>query len=333
MSELLFGFMPTQLVYVMARLRIPDRLAGGPMTLEELSSLTECQPAAMSRLVRGLENVGLVRVDTDHRISLTEMGALLGPDAPGSMRDVALHFGGEGFTAWSKLDHAVRTGEPAFDAAFGEPFFRYLERNSVAGDAFDGTMTRMSRGVIAQAVASYDFSAATRILDIAGGRGHFVAAVLAANSHARGAVFDQPHVATAAAEYLADKGLGDRCEVIGGSFFEPLPTGYDLHILKWILHDWNDQSCRMILGATRSALPTDGRLLVVEQLLPDAAHASAALHPAILSDLNMLVNFGDAVERSLSEYESLLGEAGFALDSVIALASGFSILECRPHVA
>jgi hypothetical protein len=137
-------------------------------------------------------------------------------------------------------------------------------------------------------------------------------------------------VGEAAAGYLAAKGLGDRCAVIGGSFFESLPEGFDLHILKWILHDWNDESARTILAASRSALPADGRLLVVEQLLPDETAASLTLHPAIGSDLNMLVNFGDAIERSLAQYESLLGEAGFAVHEVIALPSGFSILDCRP---
>lgn len=303
----------------------------GPMGVEELGSAADAQPAAMRRLVRGLASIGLVEVDADDRVSLTEMGALLGSDARGSMRDMALHFGGEAYTAWRKLDHAVRTGESAFEAALGEPFFTYLERHSAAGGAFDGTMTRMSRGVIAQAITAYDFTEASNVLDIGGGHGHFVAAVLEAHPRLEGAVFDQPHVSKAAAGYLAGKGLGDRCAVTGGSFFESLPEGYDLHILKWILHDWNDESCRTILAASRSALPADGRLLVVEQLLPDETPASPTLHPAIGSDLNMLVNFGDAVERSLAEYESLLGEAGFAVHEVIALPSGFSILDCRPQ--
>ncbi len=299
------------------------------MALEELSSAADAQPAAMGRLVRGLVSIGLVEVDGDDRVSLTEMGALLGSDARGSMRDMALYFGGEAFTAWSKLDHAVRTGEPAFEAALGEPFFSYLERHSEAGAAFDRTMTRMSRGVIAQAVTAYDFTGASKVLDIGGGRGHFVAAVLKAHPRLEGAVFDQPHVSKTAAEYLSGTGLGDRCGVTGGSFFESLPAGYDLHILKSILHDWNDESCRTILAASRSALPADGRLLVVEQLLPDETPVSPTLHPAIGSDLNMLVNFGDAVERSLAEFELLLGKAGFAVQDVVALPSGFSILDCR----
>ena len=331
LSELLFGFMPAQLVYVMARLGIADKVADGPLSVEELASAADAEPTAMRRLVRGLASIGLVEVDADDRVSVTETGALLGLDAKGSMRDMALHFGGEASPAWGKLDYSVRTGEPAFKHVFGERFFTYTEHNPEAGAAFDGTMTRMSRGVIAQAVAAYDFTEASKILDVGGGRGHFVAAVLEAHSELEGAVFDQPHVTKAAAEYLANKGLSERCAVISGSFFESLPAGYDLHILKWILHDWDDEACMQILTTCHASLPQRGRLLVVERLLPDETPASRELDPAIASDINMLVNFGEAAERSLSEYERLLRECGFAPHNVTSLQSGFSIIHCTPH--
>jgi O-methyltransferase len=323
--------MPAQLVHAMARLQIADQLADGPLTVEELSSAADAQPGPMRRLVRGLASVGLVEVDSDDRVSLTETGALLGSDVRGSMRDMALHFGSEAFSAWGKLDHSVRTGEPGFEAVFDEPFFSYTKHNPEAGAAFDGTMTRMSQGVIAQAVAAYDFAGVRKILDVGGGRGHFVAAVLEAHPNLEGAVFDQPHVVEAAADYLSRSELSDRCAVIGGSFFESLPPGFDLHILKWILHDWNNESCGKILASCRAALPADGRLLVVERLLPEETVTSRTLQPAIASDLNMLVNFGDAVERSLADYERLLRDSGFSLAEVIALQSGFSVLDFRPQ--
>jgi hypothetical protein len=330
---LLFGFMQTQLAYVMARLRLADLLSEGSMTVHELSTSTDTRPDMMRRLARGLAGVGLIGIEADDRISLTEMGGLLGSRATGSMRDFALHRGGESFAAWGKLEHAVRTGEPAFDAAHGDAFFTYLRSHPEAGAAFDGTMTRLSQGVVEEAVEHYDFGAALRILDVGGGRGHFAAAVLEAHPELEGAVFDVPEVAEATREHLRGNGLGDRCAAIGGDFFESLPAGFDLHILKWILHDWNDESCRRLLEACRAALPDHGRLLVVEQILPKAVPTDGPLHPAITLDLIMLVNFADARERYLAEYKQLLEGSGFAVHDVVPLPSGFSILDCRPRVA
>jgi O-methyltransferase domain len=328
---LLSGFMPVQLAYVMARLRLADVLDGGSMTVAELSAATATRPDLMRRLLRGLAGVGLIAIEPGDRVSLTDMGTLLGSSSVESVRDIALHRGGEAFAAWGKLEHAVRTGEPAFEAAHGDPFFTYLRRNPEAGAAFDGTMTRLSQRVVDEAVAGYDFAAAARILDVGGGRGHFVAAVLEANPGLEGAVFDVPAVAEAADDHLRERGLADRCVAIGGSFFESLPAGYDTHILKWILHDWDDAACVALLAACRAALGDDGRLLVIEQLLPATPPSTGELHPAVAMDLVMLVNFGDARERQLREYEELLERGGFALHEVLPLASGFSILDCRPR--
>jgi len=328
LGELVLGFMPSQLVYVMARLGIADLLRDAPMTVDELGGATGVQPSVMRRLVRGLAGLGLVGIDDDDRVSVTELGTLLGSSTRGSMRDVALYFGGEGFPAWGELHHALTTGELAFKAARGETFFDYLERHPQASAAFNGTMTQMSHGVVAQAVAACDFSSATAVLDVAGGHGHFVAAALEANAELSGAVFDLPHVIEAAAQYLASRGLTDRCAVIGGSFFEALPAGYDLHILKWILHDWNDDACAKLLATCRGALPDGGRLLIVERLVPESTVAAPTLHPAIASDLHMLVTFGDAMERSLTEFDQLLAHSGFVIDDVLSLPSGFSVLVC-----
>jgi O-methyltransferase domain len=326
---LLSGYMPVQLAYVMTRLELADLLGGGSLTVEELSTATDTRPDLLRRLLRGLAGVGLVGLGTGDRVSLTEMGALLGARTPGSLRDLALHRGGEAFAAWRELEHAVRTGESAFEAAHGDRFFDYLRRNPDAGAAFDGTMARLSDRVVDEAVAGYDFGTAARILDVGGGRGHFVAAVLEAHPELQGAVFDVPEVAGAACAHLRARGLGDRSLAIGGNFFERVPAGYDLHVLKWILHDWNDEDCRVLLSACRAALPDNGRLLVVEQLLPEAVSVNGALHPAVAMDLTMLVNFAEARERHLREYEDLLAAGGFTVHEVVPLPSGFSILDCR----
>jgi orsellinic acid C2-O-methyltransferase len=201
LTALIFGFLPAQLVYLMARLRLADLVADSPMTVEELSSATETRPDMLLRVMRGLHGLGLV-VESGGRISVTETGALLGSGAAGSLRYVALHGGAEASKAWGELEHTIRTGEPAFEVAFGEALFSYLRSHPEAGASFDGMMSQLSRRVVAAAVADYDFSAVSRVLDVGGGLGHFVAAVLTAYPELQGAVFDMPEVAEDAANYL-----------------------------------------------------------------------------------------------------------------------------------
>jgi len=331
LRNLLVGHIPVQLACAMAGLGLADLLADGPMKVDELSAAAKARPELLRRLVRGLADIGLVTLEDDDRVSATEMGALLRSGTAGSMRDLALYRGGPSYTSWGKLEHTVRTGEPAFEAALGAPFFSYMRDHPEDGAAFDGGMTRLSLDIIDEALARYDFSVARRILDVGGGRGHFAAAVLEAHPQLEGAVLDLPERIGAADAYLRGRGLGERCAAIGGNFFDSVPVGYDVHILKWILHDWNDASCRQLLAQCRAALPADGRLLVVELLLPDGAAADGRLRPAIQTDLFMLVNFADSRERSLDEYERLLGDCGFALEQAIALPSSFSVLDFRPH--
>jgi len=331
LRNLLVGHIPVQLACAMAGLGLADLLADGPMTVDELSAAAKARPDLLRRLVRGLADIGLVTLEDDDRVSATEMGALLRSGTTGSMRDLALYRGGPSYTSWGKLEHTVRTGDPAFEAALGAPFFSYMRDHPEDGAAFDGGMARLSLDIIDEALARYDFSASTRILDVGGGRGHFAAAVLEAYPQLEGAVLDVPERIEAANEYLRGRGLGERSVAIGGNFLDSVPEGYDLHILKWILHDWNDASCRQLLAHCRAALPADGRLLVVELLLPDGAAADGRLRPAIQTDLFMLVNFADSRERSLDEYERLLGDSGFALEQAIALPSSFNVLDFRPQ--
>ena len=232
LTTLIFGFQPVQLVYVMARLGLADLVADGPMTIDELSSATDTRPDMLLRVIRGLEGLGLVDVEADGRIAVTEIGALLGSDAAESMRHVALFCGAVTYQAWGKLEHTLRTGEPAFDAAFGESFFSYLRSHPEAGASFDGMMSQFSNQAIAEAVTDYDFSSASKVLDVGGGLGHFVAAVLTAYSELQGAVFDVPDAAEAAANHLARTEVADRCVAVGGNFFESLPAGFDVHLLK-----------------------------------------------------------------------------------------------------
>lgn len=337
LTQLISGFMPTQLIHVMARLGIADLLAEQGMaeqgmTVAELSSAAGAQPERLKRLLRGLAGIGLIELTADDRVALTELGGLLVSTHPGSLHSVALHAGGEAYRAWAELEQGVRTCETPFEAAHGASFFDHLRDHPSAGAAFDGMMTQLSRSVVHEVVSSCDFASASRVLDVGGGRGHLVAAVLDANPHLLGAVLDVPEACAEAEGFVASKGLADRCRVIAGSFFEAIPPGYDVHLLKWILHDWSDTSCQTILETCRSSMPERGQLLIVEQLLPDKVVAGAVFHPAVAMDLTMLVNFAEGRERTLTEYGRLLSRSGFAIRQTIELpSSGFSVLDCTPR--
>jgi len=334
LADLIFGFRPAQFVHVMARLAIADLLGDRQMTVGELSFAAGAQPDMMGRLLPGLAGIGLVELAPGDCVSLTEMGGLLATKGPGSMRGMALYAGAESFRAWAELEHGVRTGEAPFKTARGQSFFDYYREHPAARAAFDATMSQLSRAVIREAVPACDFASASRVLDVAGGRGHFVAAVLDANPNVRGAVFDLPEACAEAQGFIAGKGLAGRSEVIGGSFFDSVPPGYDVHLLKWILHDWDDASCQKILQTLRTALAENGHLLVVGQLLPDAMTADGPLHPAVAMDLAMLVNFADARERTRAECDKLLTASGFAVRQVIELpGSGFSVLDCASQAS
>jgi len=203
LRNLLVGHIPVQLACAMAGLGLADLLADGPMTVDELSAAAKARPDLLRRLVRGLADIGLVTLEDDDRVSATEMGALLRSGTVGSMRELALYRGGPSYTSWGKLEHTVRTGEPAFEAALGAPFFSYMRDHPEDGAAFDGGMTRLSLDIIDEALARYDFSVARRILDVGGGRGHFAAAVLEAHPQLEGAVLDLPERIGAADAYLA----------------------------------------------------------------------------------------------------------------------------------
>ena len=331
LRNLLVGHVPVQLAYAMARLRLADLLADGPMTVDDLRHRRQGPTGHAAPATARPGRLGLVTLDRDDWVSLTEMGALLRSGTPGSLRDLALYRGGQSYASWGELEHTVRTGDAAFDAAHGAAFFSYLRDHPEAGAAFDGRMTGLSLDIIDETVARYDFSAATHILDVGGGRGHFAAAVLDAYPQLDGAVLDLPERIEAADEYLRGRGLGERCVAIGGNFFDSVPVRLrpphpqvdPPRLERRVVPEAAGAVSR---GAARRRSAARGRAAAA-----DGAATDGRLRPAIQTDLFMLVNFADARERSLDEYERLLGDSGFALEQAIALPSSFSVLEFRPQ--
>jgi hypothetical protein len=311
----------TRALQLMAEAGVADELAAGPLPVAQVAAATGTHPDALYRLLRLLTCEDLVREVDSGVFALTSAGELLCTGHPESLHPV-LVFQGRMSRAYADAMYSLRTGRPAFPESFGRPLFEHLRDEPELGRMFDASMARITRVDGQAVVAAYDFGGARRIVDVAGGDGSLLTAVLTSAPDATGVLFDQPHVVPAARHRVAAAGLAGRCEVIGGDFFGPIPPEGDLYLLKWILHDWPDDKAVAILRGCREAMAPDARLLVVEQLLP----SRAAPHPGYLSDIAVLVVLGGR-ERTLQEYQALLAEAGLSLHRVIETDSALSILE------
>ena len=313
-------------LYTAAELRIPDLLGTGPATAQDLARRAQVNPDALGRLLGVLSRAGVCTTSDDHLFSLTPMGMGLRSDIAGSLRDWVLFSGSDFYLrAWLELPYCIRTGKPAWERAHGSPFFDYLGNRPEDQAVFDAALTSLSAPEARAVVAAYDFSPFRNVLDVGGGHGTLVAAILKAYTHLRAGIFEQPQVLEAARFTMQQAGLSDRCDFIEGSFFESLPNRYDAYLLKYIVHDWSDEKAKAILRICRSAMAKTSKLLLIEMV---NSWASATDLRAV-SDLEMLVLLGER-ERSSEEFASLLAEAGFLLNRIIATRSPLSVLEALP---
>jgi len=221
--------------------------------------------------------------------------------------------------------HSVRTGEPSFKRSVGVGLFEYLAANPREGEIFNDAMTAFGQGVVAAVVQAYDFGSGHRLVDVGGGHGTLISAILGANPSLTGVLFDQPQVAEGARRVLATAGVADRCEIHSGDFFKSVPAGGDTYVLKWIIHDWDRDRAVAILRKCHGAMNQTGRILLIETVIPGPDEP----HPGKIMDFVMLLGLGGQ-ERTEEQYADLLQEAGFALSRVVPTASPMSIIEGVP---
>ena len=316
----------SQAIHVAATLGIADLLEDAPRSAEELAEATGTHAPALYRILRALASVGVFVEEPDGRFGLTPPAEYLRSDVPGSVRAWAMLIGRPSFwTSWGHLLAVARNGEPAFPELYGTSVWEYLAAHPEEGAIFGAAMTGLSAGVVEAVAQSYDFSGAGVLVDVGGGEGALLAAILAANPSMRGVLFDLPHVVAGAKDRLDRAGVADRCEVVGGSFFEAVPEGADAYLLKSVIHDWDDASAIEILSKCRAAMADTGRLLVVERVIRPGNEPDRAK----FADLYMLVALGGR-ERTAEEYERLFAEAGFRLTDVIDTGSSFYVVEGVP---
>ena len=322
LARMMSGYAVSQLIYVAAKLGIPDLLEHGPVTIDKLADDTGTHQTSLLRMMRGLAAVGLFNESHDKSFELTPLGQFLRTDVPDSLAPMAL-FTHDSYAAWGDLLHAVETGEPAFNHVFGMDRYQYLEQHPDASVRFNAAMALLSSQLRRAVVATYDFSPFETAVDVGGGQGGLLIEMLRANSSLRGILFDTEAVAQA----VAQAGVPERCQVVAGNFFESVPGGGDVYLLAHVIHNWDDDASNRILRNCRDAMNTDGTLLIIEMIMPDESGPSFANYPLVMTDLQMFVMTGGR-ERNEAEFRTLLNAAGFELKRVIRTPALESIIEC-----
>jgi ubiquinone/menaquinone biosynthesis C-methylase UbiE len=322
MLQVMSGFWISRCVYIVAKLGIADLLKDGPKNADDLAAASGTHAPSLFRVLRALAAVDVLTQSEDNRFGNTPMSETL-CEGPASLRWFAMtELGEEHYPAWGELMHSVRTGEIAFDKAFGEPVWEFFGKNPENARIFNNAMSGMTAQAEAALHAAYKFEGINTIMDVGGGHGGFITSILERNPAMRGILFDSPQVIEGARPKLAAAGMTDRCQIVGGNFFELVPEGADAIAMKWIIHDWNDEQSITIMKNCARALPDNGKLILVEAVVPPGDE----MHFAKFIDLNMLVMTGGK-ERTEEEFRQLYESAGFKLTRIVATESPFSVIE------
>ncbi|AGY57678.1 methyltransferase [Gloeobacter kilaueensis] len=314
--DLIGGFWIARSIYLAAQIGVADVFDDQPKTIAQLAEATHTEPRSLYRLLRALASVGIFTEVSDQCFALTPLAATLKSDSPGSMRYLVLaQMGDDHSLAWINGLHSLKTGEIAFDAAAGMSAWEYYAQHPEAGQIFSQAMTNIGTPVAQAVAASYDFSQFNTIVDVGGSQGSLISEIVRSHPHLKGILFDLPEV-------IETVNVDEKIQPIAGNFFESVPTGGDAYLMRWIMHDWNDEKSSIILKNCHQAMPTHGKLLLVESIIPPGNEPS----PAKFLDVLMMTGTGGQ-ERTEKEYRSLLRSSGFELKQVIPTESMCSIVE------
>jgi hypothetical protein len=326
LGQIVMGAFASQAVYVAAKLGIADLLKENPRPVAELAAATETNAGALYRVLRALASIGVFTEIAPKVFGLTPFAEPLLSDRAGSMREMAIWMGEEAhWRVYGEMLYSVRTGKNAFERVHGQEPFPYLfETNRELGDIFNRAMTSFSASVAPAIAQGYDTTESKTLIDIAGGHGLLLAAFLKQNPNLQGVLFDVPTVIEGAGALLESEGVAARAETVAGDFFQSVPAGGDLYMMKHIIHDWDDERALKILKNIHSVMNAGGKVLIVEMVVREANEPDFSK----IMDLEMLVTPG-GVERTADEYRELLAQAGFRLTRIIPTASPYSIVEAE----
>jgi orsellinic acid C2-O-methyltransferase len=325
-NELINGAWATQVINAAVSLGLPEQLAQGPKPADQIAAAVKAHAPSLFRLLRAMETLGLVETREDGAFALTEAGQLLRADAPQSVRGRALFAGDLLWKQFEDLTHSVRTGERA--RTIGHEGFAEFPNNPARLESFQRAMVETSVRAAHAAVKVYDFGRFARVLDLGGGYGGVLAVLLETYSHMTGAVCDLGYLAERATTYLREAGVGARANFIGGDFFQSVPAGFDLYLMKFIIHDWSDERALTILRHTRAAASASAKLVLLEQVVPERLSRDPADQAIARADLTMLTVGGK--ERTESQYRALFAATGWRLTSVTPASDTIAVIEAVP---
>lgn len=327
LSQMLFAPLMQKSICIAAKLGVADLLAEKPQTAGELAQKTESHAPSLYRVLRLLASAGVFAENGERKFELTPLSEILRSGVPNSMRDFAIMMGEKWIAeAWNEMLYSVKTGGVAHEKVQGMSSFEFFEKNAEAGAIFNRAMTSFTLMSAPAIVEAYDFSGINKLVDIAGGHGLLLAAILKANPHLNGVLFDLPFVIENSGELLETEGVAARTEKIAGDFFRSVPAGADAYLMKHIIHDWDDASSIKILQNICRAMNENGKILIVEMVVPEGSEPS----PSKALDLLMLVMEGGK-ERTVEEYSQLLEAAGLRITRVVPTRSPYSIIEAAKN--
>jgi SAM-dependent methyltransferase len=327
MLQMISGVWLAQLIYAAARLGIADLLKDGPKSIENIAQSTNTQVPYLYRALRALASYGIFSEVEKGTFALTPLAETLQEGTPDSMRNLAITCGEDYyFTPFGQIIHTLQTGKSAFHKTHGIGLFEYLTKNPEMEIFFNKAMPDYTSQINIGFVATYDFSQATKVLDIGGGYGQLIIPVLKKYPHLKGILFDRPTVIDGSKKSIADAGLADRCECVGGNFFEGVPSGGDVYMLSSIIHGWDDKDSAAILGNCRRAMVDNGKLLLADLVVaPGNEPSFAKIH-----DINLMIAADSGKERTEEEFRKLFELAGLKLTRIIPTNTFGSIIEGTP---
>jgi len=321
--HIISGYWLSQAVRLAARIRIADAIGSTSATLEEIAQRTSTRPDELQRAMRALTCHGFFKQSDDGAFAQTPLSEALKSGVPESMRAILeAELGHDHYQSWAEIEGCLRQGGTAFERRYGMPVWRYCAQHPEMESLFGEAMSNLTEIANRAVLESYEFASFDLAVDVGGGHGAFLSAILDRHARPQGILFDLASVVEEAAGSSAVRRHPDRVRTCAGDFFEGVPQGGDLYLLKFILHDWDDDNCVSILSNIRNAMAPTGRLVVVEIVIPTESEP----HLGPLIDLNMMVMTGGR-ERTEAEYRNLLAKSGFRLQRVVATPSPFNVIE------
>lgn len=322
LSRQIAAYHDAALVYAAVRLGLPDRMGSRPWTVEQLAGEMGLSAPHLERFLRGLVTLGVCEERPDRTFALTSSGRSLTSGSHSRLAEKVQIVVGQYWRPWSDLVSCLQTGRPSFEHAFGMDIRDWRREHAEQGALFDSYVAKETLAQAEPVVEALDLSGVKTVAEIGGGYGGLLAAILRANPHLTGILFDQPHIVEGAKLFLRARGVAEIVRCVGGDILQAVPVEADLYILKGVLQNWGNAEASAILANCRKVMPPSAKLLVVERLLPERAADDAS---AVMLDLHMMAITGGHV-RSLTEMEALLSQAGLDLSKVSSTRAGLSIL-------